>query len=375
MKVLVVDHNAILKGDRELYRSLNALPGFEVTVLVPNQWKESFGKVRYEKEGGGLRVFATKTLFGGRSHRALYYSLSAVLKRVQPDIIYLNSEPEGFLAWQGAILRDRICASANLVVNSWRNIDYADGRFPYQLPWMSARAERLVLAKADWCVVHTRAAKEIFARKGFPRVTIIPAVVNRDVFRRHNRRLPGTNEPFKIGFVGRFIELKGVDLLLKAASRLTIPYRLILVGDGPAKARWKRLAHDLGIAHNVIWKDAVPHTSVPEMLNQLDVVVLPSVTGGAWKEQFGRILIEAMSCEVAVIGSDSGEIAEVIGNAGIVFWEGDAEALALGLLKLYDDADLRQNLVRKGAERVQSKFSIPVVAPLYATLFQSLKRR
>ena len=60
----------------------------------------------------------------------------------------------------------------------------------------------------------------------------------------------------------------------------------------------------------------------------MDVSVLPSLTRPNWKEQFGRTLAEAMSCETPVIGSDSGEIPHVIGDAGLIFKEGDAQALA-----------------------------------------------
>ena len=82
----------------------------------------------------------------------------------------------------------------------------------------------------------------------------------------------------------------------------------------------------------------VPSTEIPRLLNELDVLVLPSLTRRNWKEQFGRILIEAMACEVPVVGSSSGEIPHLIADAGLVFPEGDVEALRDALCKLMQDA-------------------------------------
>jgi glycosyltransferase involved in cell wall biosynthesis len=177
---------------------------------------------------------------------------------------------------------------------------------------------------------------------------------------------------FRIGYVGRFVEEKGVDVLLRAAASLSFSYRLTLVGDGPAKSQWMRFARELDIADRVKWSGAVAHSRVPECLGAMDVVVLASTTGKTWKEQFGRILIEAMACGVPVIGSSSGEIPGVIGNAGLIFKEGDAQGLALGLRRLHADAELRQALSAKGLQRVQSSFSLSRVAGQYHQLFCSL---
>ncbi len=62
----------------------------------------------------------------------------------------------------------------------------------------------------------------------------------------------------------------------------------------------------LGIADRVAVRDWLPSTQMPEFYRELDVLVLPSRTRSNWTEQFGRVLIEAMSCEVTVVGSGSG---------------------------------------------------------------------
>jgi glycosyltransferase involved in cell wall biosynthesis len=96
---------------------------------------------------------------------------------------------------------------------------------------------------------------------------------------------------------------------------------------------------------------------MPEILNTMDALVLPSRTRRNWKEQFGRALIEAMACDVPVVGSDSGEIPHVIGEAGLVFPEGDVTALTAHLASLRDSADLRHDLGSRGRARVLERFT------------------
>ena len=63
----------------------------------------------------------------------------------------------------------------------------------------------------------------------------------------------------------------------------------------------------------------IPSDQVAVEMRKLHALVLPSRTTPRWKEQFGRVLIEAMACGVPPVGSDSGEIPHVIDDAGLVF--------------------------------------------------------
>jgi glycosyltransferase involved in cell wall biosynthesis len=108
----------------------------------------------------------------------------------------------------------------------------------------------------------------------------------------------------------------------------------------------------------------VPSGRVPDILRSLHAVVLPSLTTPTWKEQFGRVLIEAMACEVPVVGSSSGEIPEVIGDAGLVVPEGNVDALAGALQRLYEDEELRKRLGMLGRQRVLQHFTHTRIARL-----------
>jgi glycosyltransferase involved in cell wall biosynthesis len=116
----------------------------------------------------------------------------------------------------------------------------------------------------------------------------------------------------------------------------------------------------------------VPSTQVPTVLHGFDVLVLPSRTMPNWKEQFGRVLIEAMSCGVPVVGSDSGEIANVIGDAGIVFPERNIAALRDALQRLLDNPHLRRDLGQRGRERVLANYTHATLAGKYYNVYRQM---
>jgi glycosyltransferase involved in cell wall biosynthesis len=96
---------------------------------------------------------------------------------------------------------------------------------------------------------------------------------------------------------------------------------------------------------------------MPALMRSFDAVLLPSLTLPGWKEQFGRVLVEAMASGVPVVGSDSGEIPRVTGKGGVIVPEGDEDALAGALFRLYSDAGLRADLGKRGRERVLKHFT------------------
>ena len=104
----------------------------------------------------------------------------------------------------------------------------------------------------------------------------------------------------------------------------------------------------------------------------MDVLAAPSQTTSRWREQFGRMLIEAMSCGVAVAASDSGEIPYVVGDAGLVLPEGDVDAWAAGLDRLLSSPDERQRLADDGMRRARAEFAWPVVARKHLDFFDTL---
>jgi glycosyltransferase involved in cell wall biosynthesis len=163
------------------------------------------------------------------------------------------------------------------------------------------------------------------------------------------------------------VQEKGIDILLRAVAELQCNWELRILGSGPDKTRLQTLAHQLGIDSRVHFDPPIPSSDVPDYMRQLDLAVLPSITQPNWKEQFGRALIEAMACQVPVVGSNSGEIPNVIGDAGLIFPEGDVAALRAHIETLQRDPARRRELGVRGRARVLEHFTqARIAAETYA---------
>jgi len=112
---------------------------------------------------------------------------------------------------------------------------------------------------------------------------------------------------------------------------------LLLLGAGPEHAALRDQAKSLGIADRVRFLAPRPHEQVAEFMRGIDVLVLLSQTTRTWKEQFGRVIIEAQACGTPVIGSDSGSIPSVVGPGGWIVGEDDVSGLTALLDRLADD--------------------------------------
>jgi glycosyltransferase involved in cell wall biosynthesis len=102
--------------------------------------------------------------------------------------------------------------------------------------------------------------------------------------------------------------------------------------------------------------------------------VLPSLTRRNWKEQFGRVLVEAMASGLPCVGSDSGEIPNVLADAGLIVPEGDAAALRNALQALLDNGELRREFAARGRARVLARFTHARVAHQTVAVYRTLVR-
>jgi L-malate glycosyltransferase len=165
---------------------------------------------------------------------------------------------------------------------------------------------------------------------------------------------------------------KGIDTLLYAVSKATDNVHLLIIGNGPEKESLQLLSRQLGLTDKCRFIDAVAYDLMAGYMNLLDLLVLPSRTTPNWKEQFGRVLVEAMACKVAVAGSNSGAIPEVIGNPEAIFLEGDAYALNQIITMLATNLPLRQKWSEQGYERVMQNYTIEKLAQKISHVWQTL---
>jgi glycosyltransferase involved in cell wall biosynthesis len=210
--------------------------------------------------------------------------------------------------------------------------------------------------------------------------TTLPAEP-REARRARGRAALGLAEgDFAVGIAARLQHWKGQDVVLRAGASLLRARenaRLLVIGGSlfdlePEYAtELERLADSLGIADRVAFTGF--RDDVPDCLAALDVVVHASVH----PEPFGLALIEAMAAGTALVAADAGAVREIVtpGTDGLLVPPGDHEALAVALLALYDDREMRWRLARAGEKTARKRFDAAVMTRRVEALYAEILRR
>jgi glycosyltransferase involved in cell wall biosynthesis len=290
-----------------------------------------------------------------------------LVQELRPDLLHaLHLTSYGFLAG--------LCGLRPTLVSVW-GTDVLEA--PRWTPFHYLLT-RYALARADHITatgLRLAAATLRYAPKAKP-VTVVPYGVDLAQFRPGDRRARNSRGAGEVvlGAVARLSPEKGFDLLLRAAARLIdrdLPVRVVLVGEGPERARLERLAAQLGIEGRVTFRGAVAHEAVPAVLATFDVFVMPSRAEG-----FGVAALEAQAMELPVVASRVHGLPDVVvhGSTGLLVPPGDVEALATALEQLVRNADVRVALGRRGRAFVAARYSwrenTAQMERLYAYLLQ-----
>ncbi len=339
--------------------------GVELTVIVPPLWNDPAGAVPLERaHTDGYTLLVEPIRFNGDFHLHHYPTLSRRIAEIQPDIVHIDEEPYNLATWLA--WRATRKAGAKSLFFSWQNLNR---RYPFPF----SKMEQQVLNGVNFAIVGNRDSAEVWRAKGYqgplrviPQFGVDPSVFEPDP-------APDSGRVFTIGSANRrLVAEKGLDLLLEAAAELPGVWRVQLCGEGPERPKLEQLAHDLGIADRVQFDGPVSSAQMPAYLRQMDVLVLASRTLTNWKEQFGRVLIEAMASGVPVVGAESGEIPNVIGDAGLTFPENDRAALRDRLLQLMQSDALRQRLREAGRQRVLEQYTQAQIAAQTVALYRDM---
>ncbi len=364
MRVLMLSKACLVGAYQRKLEEIGAFPDVELQVIVPPSWDDGSRTMTLERaHTRGYQLLVEPLLFNGDFHLHFYPRLGRRMRDFRPDIVHADEEPYNLATFHAIRLAGQVGARA--LWFSWQNL-YR--RYPPPFRWM----ERYNLRRAAYAIVGSEGAKQVWRRKGYtgplaviPQFGVDPAIFTP----RPPRRRAG--ETFTIGYVGRLVREKGVDLLLHALRDLPGDWRLRVVGDGPERAHLAALAA-ASIGDRSTFETAIPSLAMPAFYRQLDALVLPSRSMPNWVEQFGRVLIEAMACGVPVIGSTCGEIPAVIGEAGLTFPEEDGDALREALIHLMEDTEHWAQLARRGRERVLSRYTQAQIAAQTVAVYRRM---
>ncbi len=366
MKIVMLSKALVSGAYQKKLEELARLPEVDLLALVPPAWHEPrVGTIRLDRRfTQGYRLEVLPILFNGRHHLHFYPGLRQVLQRERPDLLHIDEEsfnPATFLALRAGRAVGARCCFYN----------YANNDRYYPPPFNLF--ERYAFRHAAYALVCNQEAAQIIRRHGYagPLAVLPQFGVDPELFHPADKQRTLTND-FIVGYVGRLVPEKGVLDLVEALVELPAHVRLRLVGAGALRPQIERRVAELGLRGRVELRPAVASTDVPATLRELDALVLPSHTMPNWKEQFGRILIEAMSSGVPVVGSSSGEIPNVIGDAGLVFPEKDITALRACLDRLLHDAALWQRLREQGRNRVLAHYTQAALARRYYAIYREM---
>ncbi|WP_016875123.1 hormogonium polysaccharide biosynthesis glycosyltransferase HpsO [Chlorogloeopsis fritschii PCC 9212] len=387
MKILVASHTYIVDLNCEKLRALSQLePDIEVTVVVPKRWQPGGVQNRnietQYRDEGKFRIVPISNF--SQNHQGLLtfgFDLISLMRQFRPQIIQVEQGSRSLSYAQMITLNKLLGLKAKNIFFTWWNLPYALN-FPIDL------LEKYNLQNSHGIISGNQDGAEILRQRGFQgSIKVMPQLgVDESVFKPQSqpelaKELGIQEDEFVVGFVGRFVQEKGLLTLLEALALLPDkPWKLLLLGRGALKSELINKATEKKIKDKIIFRESVPHDQVAQYINVMNTLVLPSetsykfktISSVGWKEQFGHVLIEAMACQVPVIGSNSGEIPHVIENAGLIFPEGDAKAIADCIVQLIEKPDLAQNLGEMGYQKVMAQYTNKALAKQQLEFYQEL---
>jgi len=368
-KILVLSHAGVLEVNRAVFQELARLEA-EVTMVVPREWKgDLIRDLRFEarESDRSLRVFPLPVAFSGNGSLFFYRSsLRHVLAGWEPDLVFLDEEPWSLAALQTFLEFPR----AKVWFFTKENLDKT-------IPWPFSSLRQWVYRRAAGAFAVSDEVEHVLRVKGF-RASIQrlhhsydPALFKARSKHEKQRIRDEFGIPqnaMVIGYFGRLTLEKGLIDLTSALQIIAReadlpPWFFCCVGNGRAEQDTKRALSSLP-ASRYLMLGALSHDRVGSLLSAVDVLVLPSRTTLRWKEQFGRILVEAMACGAAVVGSDSGEIPHLIrrSGGGLVFREGRVNELAACLMRLLKEPALLEQYQAQGRSYVEQTLTHAIVA-------------
>lgn len=195
---------------------------------------------------------------------------------------------------------------------------------------------------------------KVYFNLGYPdkKIIKIPLGIDTNLFTklplsvRHEYRNKLNLTKYTIGYFGRLVSEKGVDLLITALkNQKHSDWQLLLDNFSVYTSDYTEYLSNLikkyNLTDNVIFFDC-KHKEMPFYYNAVDLVVLPSIETKNFKEQYGRVLVESMLCKTLVIGSDTGAIPEIIDNQFLIFESGNTFSITN---KLNEIRELNQNTI------------------------------
>ena len=363
MKVLFISHSSVIKYHQQKLDILARKYALEITLVTPPYWPEGGRDEPLDKTFPSIKYLVGKIFFLKTHMLHFYLNADEIVAQEKPDIVHIEEEPFNTPCWQFVLAAKK--RKIKTVFFTWENILRKHNP-------VYSYFENYCVKNCDYMIAGNEAGKTIYTQKGFKKpVAVIPQYgINLEAFPEIAREVPNL---WQVLYMGRITPEKGIETLVTAFKGLPENVVLNIAGTGTPEytALIKNKIKEAGLENKTIFHGHINRDSVPNLLASMHILVLPSLTTPIWKEQFGRVLVEAMASKMVVIGSDSGEIPFVIGKAGLVFPEGQAEELRERIKRVINETGLFLTLAQAGRVRAAEKYTNEKIA---AELYEVYKK-
>ncbi|PKK84029.1 MAG: hypothetical protein CVT49_05225 [candidate division Zixibacteria bacterium HGW-Zixibacteria-1] len=392
LKVLFVTHNYIrFVGDfagvflHLLARKLRE-NGIEVHVVAPHD-----AAIPEMEEIQGIKIYRFRYgpdeketfAYRGNMHRQLFrnpFKIFRLLKflssarRLASEVIEKENIPVVSVHWlvPNALIGRRLKRKYNDKIRLLFHSHGTDVRLLTGVPFVYTFLKPTIRKAERWTVVSSYLKNLVTAKDNSigDKIEIIPLPNDEKIFYPDDNVLEDSN---LVVAVSRLTSQKRLYLLLKAIKIVSGKHpnvKLGIYGAGPEKESLENLIKELGLEGRAKIHKPVDQRDLRQVYNKAAVVVLNSVDEG-----FGLALTEAMLCETAVIGARSGGIVDIIDDekTGLLVVPDDVEDLSRAILRILEDATLRQRLGEAGYEKAKASFSSEASAARFAELFKGKK--
>lgn len=373
-KLLVISHAGVKRINRSVYALLKNEVA-ELNIIVPSKLTlKSEAVVLPDPRLPHEAHIIPMDLHGVNPRKYFYPALGAWLDDKRPDIILLENDPASNLGMRlAAWCRNN---GSKIICQTYDNTPRALAATLKQQGIRAVPKNLLIhllnyrmASKIEALLVVNQESADIFRQYGYRRIVKIPLGYDTSVFYpdenkrlAYRQKLGVSPETVLVAYFGRLVRQKGVHILIEALAHLKhLNWKLLLDHNHDNEDQYSSYIRDLikrsGLEASVLYFDA-DHYEISNYMRASDIMVAPSTTTPTFKEQYGRVVQEAMACGCVCVVSDSGHPKDLVGEAALVFSEGDTAALKDLIMQLILDPGKRDRYRKSLAEKARTGLAV-----------------